>query len=729
MEAVLQERVAASLQQYMLPNATFLCERLCAGFPTEANKQLLASCYFRANQAFRAFYVLQGLKSPESRYLYALCCFQLGKLPEAEAALTGDHYSAGQVVNGAAGHYLLGLICKRSDRRETAVRHFSRALALDPLLWSAFEELCNLGAHEAAGALFGDSAVAALSQIYAQRLSEAGPRPATDSAAFQFPDLARMDAAATATPGFVTPAANGPSLVTPSVDTATPSSFTTPVMPGAHAPAAGRAGPSSTDAAPESTPARGAAVPPPVPGQRRKFVDEGKLRKVSGRLFSEPPLSSVRRSSRISAHQNASDASHSNGSGGEALPGGSRQDGGHHRGQRQSGSQNGDRGREQHEDDEQGATSARRGRRSESREDEAGAGPSSEHSNGDVSRAAVWLEGARQLLALLRQLGEAYRLLAMYRCKEAAAAFGRLPQQHYATAWVLCQVGRAHFEMVDYKEAERAFSWARRLCPHRLEGLDVYSTLLWHMKKEVELSYLAQEAIALDRMSPYAWCVLGNCFSLQREHEAAVRFFQRALQLDPHHAYAHTLAGHEHLSIEDWDEALTAFRAAIRLDARHYNAWYGLGTIYYQQEKFELAEYHFRRALSIHPGSSVLHCYLGMSLHALKRDREALQLLDAAIAKDARNPLPKFEKAAVLFSQDLYEEALAELEALKEVAPKEASLYFLMGKIFKKLDNPDKAMLNFSTALDLKPSNADVNQIKAAIEKLSVPDDGEGEEL
>lgn len=35
----------------------------------------------------------------------------------------------------------------------------------------------------------------------------------------------------------------------------------------------------------------------------------------------------------------------------------------------------------------------------------------------------------------------------------------------------------------------------------------------------------------------------------------------------------------------------------------------------------------------------------------------------------------------MLFSQDLYEEALAELEALKEVAPKEASLYFLMGKV------------------------------------------------
>ena len=40
--------------------------------------------------------------------------------------------------------------------------------------------------------------------------------------------------------------------------------------------------------------------------------------------------------------------------------------------------------------------------------------------------------------------------------------------------------------------------------------------MLWHMKKEVELSYLAQEAIAQDRRSPYAWAIMGNCFSLQK---------------------------------------------------------------------------------------------------------------------------------------------------------------------------------------------------------------------
>ena len=38
---------------------------------------------------------------------------------------------------------------------------------------------------------------------------------------------------------------------------------------------------------------------------------------------------------------------------------------------------------------------------------------------------------------------------------------------------------------------------------------------------------------------------MGNCFSLQKEPDTAIRFFQRALQVDPSYTYAHTLCGHE----------------------------------------------------------------------------------------------------------------------------------------------------------------------------------------
>ena len=39
---------------------------------------------------------------------------------------------------------------------------------------------------------------------------------------------------------------------------------------------------------------------------------------------------------------------------------------------------------------------------------------------------------------------------------------------------------------------------------------------------------------------------------------------------------------------------------------------YGIGTIYSKQERYLLAEIHFKRALSINTQSSVLMCHIGV---------------------------------------------------------------------------------------------------------------------
>jgi tetratricopeptide (TPR) repeat protein len=135
--------------------------------------------------------------------------------------------------------------------------------------------------------------------------------------------------------------------------------------------------------------------------------------------------------------------------------------------------------------------------------------------------------------------------------------------------------------------------------------------------------------------------VVGNCFSLQRETDTAIKYFQRALQLDNRFVYAHTLCGHELVNNEDLDKAIGCFRMALLHDDRHYNAWYGLGSIYFRQEKHEMAELHFRRAIAVNPISSVLRCYLSMVLHAqnkLEKTQEALQILADASMADPKNP-------------------------------------------------------------------------------------------
>ncbi|XP_049493530.1 cell division cycle protein 27 homolog isoform X6 [Panthera uncia] len=306
---------------------------------------------------------------------------------------------------------------------------------------------------------------------------------------------------------------------------------------------------------------------------------------------------------------------------------------------------------------------------------------------------------AEGLMSLLREMGKGYLALCSYNCREAIYILSHLPSHHYNTGWVLCQIGRAYFELSEYMQAERIFSEVRRIENYRVEGMEIYSTTLWHLQKDVALSVLSKDLTDMDKNSPEAWCAAGNCFSLQREHDIAIKFFQRAIQVDPNYAYAYTLLGHEFVLTEELDKALACFRNAIRVNPRHYNAWYGLGMIYYKQEKFSLAEMHFQKALDINPQSSVLLCHIGVVQHALKKSEKALDTLNKAIVIDPKNPLCKFHRASVLFANEKY-------------------------KVYKKLGQTHLALMNFSWAMDLDPKGAN-NQIKEAIDKRYLPDDEE----
>lgn len=86
--------------------------------------------------------------------------------------------------------------------------------------------------------------------------------------------------------------------------------------------------------------------------------------------------------------------------------------------------------------------------------------------------------------------------------------------------------------------------------------------------------------------------------------------------------------------------------------------------------------------------------------------------MEGAISADRKNPLPMYQKANILVSLECFDEALEVLEELKEFAPRESSIYALMGIIYKRCNMHDRAMLHFGLALDLKPSATDVATIK-----------------
>jgi len=333
-------------------------------------------------------------------------------------------------------------------------------------------------------------------------------------------------------------------------------------------------------------------------------------------------------------------------------------------------------------------------------------------------------ESAEGLMNLLKSMGKAHCHLGNYQLNEAITVLNSLPPKHKSSGWVLSSLGRCYFEQGQYETAVRYFEEARIKEPHRLKGTEYHSTALWHLQQEIKLSMLSQDLIELDRESPQTWCVAGNCFSLQKEHETAIKFLQRAIQVDPEFPYAYTLLGHEYVLTEEMDNAMACFRSAIRIDPRHYNAWYGLGMIYYKQEKYDLAEVHYRKAVDICPPSPILRCHLGIVLHGLKKTQDALSVLDTAIAMNPSNALSRFHRANIYFALDRHEDALKELEELKILIPKESLVHFLIGKVHKRLGNTHLALMNFSWAMDLDPKGTN-NQIKEVIDRQYAKDDDE----
>ena len=58
--------------------------------------------------------------------------------------------------------------------------------------------------------------------------------------------------------------------------------------------------------------------------------------------------------------------------------------------------------------------------------------------------------------------------------------------------------------------------------------------------------HLFQLYCLLFLLNGYGRCAMGNCYSLQKDHETALKNFQRAVQLNSRFTYAHTLCGHEY---------------------------------------------------------------------------------------------------------------------------------------------------------------------------------------
>ncbi|GAA5878306.1 hypothetical protein JCM1840_002375 [Sporobolomyces johnsonii] len=337
------------------------------------------------------------------------------------------------------------------------------------------------------------------------------------------------------------------------------------------------------------------------------------------------------------------------------------------------------------------------------------------------------LDPARQeaedyVSGVLRCFARAEVARARYEGAKCLEALGGLPVEQQRTARCLIGVAKAHFEMLNYDKAEKAFQQARLVAPHLLDAMELYSTALWHLRAPTALSFLAQELMLISPAHPSSWIAAGNVFSHVEDHAGALKCFKRAAQVDEGCVYAYTLSGHECIMLEEWERALGFFREAVRRDPLHYNAWFGLGNVYMKTGKYTLAEYHFRRALEINPTNATLACCVGSVLEKLRRPKEALEVYERACVLAPDSPLARFKRVRMLLALQRYQTAESDLITLKQQAPSEPNVHYLLGKLYKLLGRRPEMLNHFALAQDLEPRMASV--IREQIERSTTAETG-----
>ncbi|KAJ2850287.1 Anaphase-promoting complex subunit 8, partial [Coemansia erecta] len=201
------------------------------------------------------------------------------------------------------------------------------------------------------------------------------------------------------------------------------------------------------------------------------------------------------------------------------------------------------------------------------------------------------------------------------------------PQSQFVIG--LCAV--RHYNMREFEEARRLFALLQKIDPYRLELADIHSNILYVMEDRARLGELAHRCAELDRFRPETCCVIGNYYSLRREHEKAVSYFQKALQLDRNYLAAWTLMGHEFIEMKNTAAAIDAYRNAVDVDEKDYRAWYGLGQTYEMLNMSHYAINYYARAAALRPYDSRMWCALGNCYEQSKEPGQAIDCYRRAL--------------------------------------------------------------------------------------------------
>lgn len=176
--------------------------------------------------------------------------------------------------------------------------------------------------------------------------------------------------------------------------------------------------------------------------------------------------------------------------------------------------------------------------------------------------------------------------------------------------------------------------------------------------------------------------------------------------------------GRDALAKNNLNDAISHFQKALAIHSHFFQAELLLGTAYMDQRDWEQAEAALNRALELKPDDPAATLALGEVYWRQKKYDQAERALLDGLRTDDKNWHGHFTLARLYWEKEEVVKAAPEIGRTLQLKPDFAEAHVLAGNILLRLNQPERATVEYQEYLRLAPKGEYANEARELIDKL-----------
>ena len=236
-------------------------------------------------------------------------------------------------------------------------------------------------------------------------------------------------------------------------------------------------------------------------------------------------------------------------------------------------------------------------------------------------KAMVWDENNEQIIIGLAQLYNADN-----NTLSAIKLIKGFEENHKLSVELIEVIANSYLRTKQYDLAEKYYKKSIKLASNdsSVVGLNLVYIATKRTKKATNL---LTKSLSIKPESLLLNTALAEIYIAKKEWQFADKIYQKLVSLYPKHPAILNNASVVALNVPDYQRAEQLAKQSLTLVDNQPDSLDTLGWIYYQTKKYNIALPLFRKALAINSSNPEIKYHLALTLKALNRDKEAIELM------------------------------------------------------------------------------------------------------